>query len=133
MTTTVVASLATPPTEEATDLLIAQLPGLSASAGPDDYGRLGVTFTLDTDEIVDAIQQAIQLLAAYDVRGLEAIPTDDFDLRSSGGLEMSVSEAARELGISRQAVLKRIQAGTMPASKVGQTYVLPRFAVLQHR
>ena len=42
---------------------------------------------------------------------------------------VSVAQAAELLGITRQAVLKRIHAGHLPATKVGRAYVLPRGAL----
>jgi excisionase family DNA binding protein len=38
---------------------------------------------------------------------------------------MGTTEAARLLGITRQAVLKRIRAGTLEARKVGRNFVIP--------
>jgi hypothetical protein len=40
----------------------------------------------------------------------------------------SVSEVAAERAISRQAVLAQIAAGTLPAAKVGTTWVVARGA-----
>lgn len=37
---------------------------------------------------------------------------------------LSVAEAAERLGITRQAVLKRIRNGRLPATKVGRAYVV---------
>jgi excisionase family DNA binding protein len=37
---------------------------------------------------------------------------------------LSVAQAAERLGISRQAVLKRIRSGRLPATKVGRAYVV---------
>lgn len=42
---------------------------------------------------------------------------------------VSVTEAAQLLGVSRQAVLQRIAAKSLPAEKVGREYVIPRAAV----
>jgi excisionase family DNA binding protein len=42
---------------------------------------------------------------------------------------LSVAEAARILGITRQAVLKRIGTGRLEAAKVGRNYVIPASAV----
>jgi uncharacterized protein len=42
---------------------------------------------------------------------------------------LSVAQAAELLGITRQAVLKRIRAGRLPATKVGQAYIVPRMAL----
>jgi uncharacterized protein len=48
------------------------------------------------------------------------MPDDDY---------LSVAQAAELLGITRQAVLKRIRAGRLPATKVGQAYIVPRNAL----
>jgi excisionase family DNA binding protein len=42
---------------------------------------------------------------------------------------VSVAQAAELLGITRQAVLKRIRVGRLPATKVGRAYVVPRSAI----
>jgi excisionase family DNA binding protein len=42
---------------------------------------------------------------------------------------VSVAQAAELLGITRQAVLKRIRAGRLSATKVGQAYIVPRNAL----
>lgn len=42
---------------------------------------------------------------------------------------LSVAQAAEVLGITRQAVLKRIRAGRLAATKVGRNYVVPAQAV----
>jgi len=42
---------------------------------------------------------------------------------------MSVAQVAESLGITRQAVLKRISTGRLEATKVGHGYVIPRTAV----
>jgi len=42
---------------------------------------------------------------------------------------LSVAQAAEVLGITRQAVLKRIRSGRLPATKVGRNYVVPREAL----
>lgn len=47
---------------------------------------------------------------------------------SSGGF-VSVAQAATILGISRQAVLKRIRGGRLEGTKVGRNYIVPREAL----
>lgn len=42
---------------------------------------------------------------------------------------MSVTQAADLLGITRQAVLQRIESGSIPAQKVGREWRIPRRAV----
>jgi excisionase family DNA binding protein len=44
----------------------------------------------------------------------------------AGSGYVSVAQAAELLGITRQAVLKRIRAGRLGASKVGRSYIVPR-------
>ncbi|MCW2751478.1 MAG: binding domain protein excisionase family [Aeromicrobium sp.] len=43
---------------------------------------------------------------------------------------VSVTEAAQLLGVTRQAVLDRINRKTLPAERVGREYVIPRLAVV---
>lgn len=42
---------------------------------------------------------------------------------------ISVAQAAELLGITRQAVLKRIRSGRLPATKVGRNYIVLRAAL----
>lgn len=42
---------------------------------------------------------------------------------------LSVTEAAHLLGITRQAILQRINTHTLPATKVGDTWVIARAAI----
>lgn len=46
---------------------------------------------------------------------------------------LSVAQAAERLGITRQAVLKRIRRGQLPATKVGRAYVVPAHALAPSR
>ena len=41
----------------------------------------------------------------------------------------SVTEVARILRVSRQAVIDRIRRGTLEAQKIGETYVIPKHEV----
>jgi len=47
----------------------------------------------------------------------------------AGNHFVSVAQAAELLGITRQAVLKRIRAGHLRATKVGRNYIVPREAI----
>ncbi len=47
----------------------------------------------------------------------------------AGNEFVSVAQAAELLGITRQAVLKRIRTGRLRATKVGRNYIVPREAV----
>lgn len=46
---------------------------------------------------------------------------------------MSVAQVAERLGITRQAVLKRIRSRRLPAAKVGRSYVVPADALGESR
>ncbi|TSD63651.1 excisionase family DNA-binding protein [Aeromicrobium piscarium] len=46
---------------------------------------------------------------------------------------ISVAEAAKRLGVSRQRVVAMIQSGSLPAVKVGRSYVIDAAAVSRHR
>jgi excisionase family DNA binding protein len=105
-------------------------PAVSRSVG----GRLEVVLTVPADSLRQAVITALALVAAagHDAYAVEVLPTDEFDRRL--GLEpvpelLSVTEAAAALGVSRQAVQQRIDAGTLPARKVGKAYAVPQAAV----
>lgn len=55
------------------------------------------------------------------------ITTDEFDRRN--GLQplpelLSASEAARRAGVTRQAVLQRIESGSLAGTRIGNAWVL---------
>lgn len=56
----------------------------------------------------------------------------DFDRRADVELYplLSVTEAAEKLGVTRQAVLQRIDAGSLPAVKIGSTWAVPVASVV---
>lgn len=64
-------------------------------------------------------------------------PNEDDELVPIEGI-MSVSEAAKELDITRSAVVKAVQAGRIAGKKIGRTWALLRrsvenYEVAQHR
>lgn len=63
---------------------------------------------------------------------IEVMRTAEWDRRE--GFEpmpelVSVTDAAGRLGVTRQAVLQRIEAGSLPGTKVGKTWVIPASAL----
>ena len=105
------------------------------SRGP--RGHVVVAITLPADSVVQAVQTAVAVVAqATDVGALavEALPAAESAKRA--GLApvpplLSVSEAATQLGVSRQAVLQRIDSGSLPAVRIGSTWAVPE-ASLSH-
>lgn len=116
--------------------LVDQLARYSAAAGPIAGGWTSVTVTVPATDLEQAVQTTLAVLSiatgAAAVRRLEVMPTADFDRRH--GVQplpelVSVTEAAAALGTSRQAVLQRLEAGTLPGRKVGKTWVVPTAAL----
>lgn len=127
--------LAVQPDPELADRVVDQLADFAAAASPTDRGRLAVTLTLAAASVQQAALLALSLAANLqlaDPVALEILPTADFDRRL--GLEsleevLTVNEAAAQLGISRQAVLQRLDAGTLVGRKAGRSWHIPRGAV----
>ena len=68
------------------------------------------------------------------MRLFEVLTTADFDRRLGVDVTqipelVSVTEAAAALGVTRQAVLQRIESGSLPATRIGTAWAVPRSAV----
>lgn len=93
-------------------------------------GHVVVAIAVPADSVLQAVQTAVAVVAqATDatVLAVEALPTDESERRA--GLTpvprlLSVSEASSELGVSRQAVLQRIDSGSLPAIRIGSTWAV---------
>ncbi|MGJ3510029.1 helix-turn-helix domain-containing protein [Enemella sp. A6] len=96
-------------------------------------GRTRVIITLHAENLGQAARLGWALTAELDPIGLQVLETTEFD--RTAGLEdlpelISVTEAAERLNITRQAVLERINNGTLPARRAGQrAWVIPAAAV----
>ncbi|SDB93225.1 DNA binding domain-containing protein, excisionase family [Sanguibacter gelidistatuariae] len=105
------------------------------SRGP--RGHVVVAITLPADSVVQAVQTAVAVVAqatGADVLAVEALPAEESTKRA--GLApvpplLSVSEAAAQLGVSRQAVLQRIDSGSLPATRIGSTWAVPGASLIQ--
>lgn len=121
-----------PVDEQLLEQLAPYHPATSRSLG----GWVEVTFTLPAETLRQATATALAVAdAALDaeVLTLEVLPTAEFDARL--GLAplpelLSVTEAAEKLGVSRTAVLKRLESGSLSGQKIGSTWVVPADAVL---
>ncbi|MEK8226712.1 helix-turn-helix domain-containing protein [Oerskovia sp. M15] len=99
-------------------------------------GHVAAEITLPAESLRQAATTALAIaetgavraaLDGADVLALEVLPTAEFDQRN--GLDpmpelVSVTEAAEELDVSRQAVLQRLESGSLPGTKVGKTWVV---------
>ena len=87
----------------------------------------------------DTMRQALTIAgslveAAFqaNVIAIEAMTDHELDIRQGWTTVpdlVSFSQAAELLGISRQRVLQRIGEHSLPATRVGRDYVIPRSAV----
>lgn len=86
--------------------------------------------TIQAANVRQAIDTGLALASAAssaELVAFEALPTADFDRRE--GLTpvpeiISAEEAAELLGISRQAIHKKVTAGTLPGHRVGERTLL---------
>lgn len=93
-------------------------------------GTLEAIITIPAESLRQAATTALAVCESATRRpavAIEVMPTDLFDRRH--GLEplpeqLSVTEVAQLLGVSRQAVLQRIDAGSLPATRVGRSWAV---------
>lgn len=91
-------------------------------------GWAEATITVTAENLRQVIATA--LAVAGDVVSVQAMTTAEFDRRPVTAFEamaelVSVTEYAQRAGTSRQAVLQRLESGTLAGRKVGTTWVLP--------
>lgn len=118
--------------------LLTELDDYHPATGRSPYGRVLVTITLPAETMAQAAKTALLVVGAAarkPLLAIEVMHAEEFDRRLGVGPVpelASVTEAAEQLGVSRQAVLQRLEAGTLPGQKVGNGWVIPR-AALQAR
>jgi len=120
---------------EWTDRVIEALAGFGPVVSRLSTGQAELIITVPADNLRGAITTALALArdaTGVEALGLEVITTAEFDRRE--GLApmpelLSVTQAATRLGVSRQAVLQRLDAGTLSGERVGATWAIPAAAV----
>ncbi|AEI11801.1 excisionase family DNA-binding protein [Cellulomonas gilvus] len=118
------------------DQVIAELDGYGPAVSRSWDGRTSIDLTLPATDVRQAVTTTLALVAhaagAVAVTGLEVLTTEALDRRPATKPMpdlLSVTEAAEQLGVSRQAVLQRIEAGKLAAARVGTTWAIPADAV----
>ncbi|MEW6880773.1 helix-turn-helix domain-containing protein [Trueperella pyogenes] len=100
----------------------------------DSKGGYRAVFTYDADTLSEASVTAINIAETLGTPyAIETAPTDLVDSHTVNGdipPLVSVSGAAELLGITAQAVNKRLKSGTLSGTKVGNTWVIPLHSVL---
>ncbi len=94
-------------------------------------GRLHLIISLPAETLWQAVSTVRALTQGLDIAAVTIDTTDDFDRRSDATVPdlCSVTEAARRLGMTRAGVQRRIEAGTLPAVKIGTTWAIPANAL----
>lgn len=94
-----------------------------------------ITISYPAEGAVQATMTALAIARTLgEVTAVEVLTSAEFDRRASlipVPELVSVTEAAEALGVSRAAIVKRIEAGTLVATKVGSTYVIPAEHIIE--
>lgn len=122
-------------TEARADELVDELQDYGPAVSSSARGWLSATITLPAASLAQATSSAVavvQTAAGAEAIGALAMTTAERDAREGWDSEadlLSTTEAARLLGVSRQAVLERIERKTLPAEKIGKRWTIPRAAL----
>lgn len=123
--------------DDAIDTAMARLEQFHPAIGGSPRGWRSAIISLPAENLAQATIAAVAVVeAAFGAPALaaEVMTTAEFDARQGWAPVpdlVSVSEAAELLGVSRQRILQRIEAKTLPASRVGRDWVIPRSAVVE--
>lgn len=118
--------------DEVMEQLSEHHPAISVSA----RGWLTAAVSLPAESLAQAGATAVRLVeAAAGAAAIAAQVMTESEFNAREGWddlsdELTVTEAAAELGVSRQAILDRISRGTLPKQKRGKSYVIPRAALV---
>ena len=118
-------------TPEWGDQIIDRFLNWHPAIGVSVLGRAELIITLTAETLRQASEVVSSLTTGLDVVRTTIETTADFDRRGQAEVPelMSISEVANALGVTRAAVQKRINAGSIPAVKVGSTWAIPATAV----
>lgn len=117
------------------DQVMDQLENYHAAIGTSPRGYADAQISLPAETLAQACSTAIAVVsAAFGAPALACEVLTEAEFAARQGWEpvpdlVSVSEAAELLGVTRQAVLQRIGTKSLPATKIGRDYAIPRAAV----
>lgn len=129
------ATLTVPRSHEPDDLVDALAtfhPAVGTSQQhPDSWEVVTTLPATSLDQAITTIQAIARDAGITDLRGLEVIPTTDWDLReaTTDGELLSVTEAATRLGVTPQAVRERLKTGSLTGFKTGHRWNIPARAL----
>lgn len=111
--------------------LIDEFDDYHAVVSVSNLGRAELVASMPAENVWQAATTARALFRNLPVTRVQVEASTDFDRRSEAEVPplMSVTEVAERLGLTRAAVQRRIDTGTLPAVRVGQTWAVPAAAV----
>jgi excisionase family DNA binding protein len=114
--------------------LLDEMAAYHPATGRSLTGNLELTITMPGEDLGQVMRTTAALLAELDLPAirLEVMPTVEFDRRSwvqPVPELLSVTDAAKSLGVSRQAVLQRIEGGRLEASRIGNSWAIPKSVI----
>ncbi|MDR1432535.1 MAG: helix-turn-helix domain-containing protein [Propionibacteriaceae bacterium] len=114
-------------TEDWGDAMIERFLSWHPAIGVSSLGRAELVITLAAETLRQAVEVVSALTDGLDVVRTTVETTEDFDRRGMADIPalLSVSEVASAIGVTRAAVQKRINSGSIPATKVGATWAVP--------
>lgn len=111
---------------EHADDLLERLAAFHPAISTSPLGWAEAIITVHAESVVQAVAVAVPVLG--EVVSLTVMTTEEFDRRPVAAERLpellSVTEVAERLGVSRQAVLQRLDSGSLPGVKVGSTWVV---------
>lgn len=113
------------------DLIDAFEPWHGAIGSAPGAGHVSVTLSVPGETLHQAVAAALAIVAERlpgTPVALQAMTEAEHDRRGGWSPQaelISVTEAAARLGVSRQAILGRIQAGSLTGRLVGKAYSIP--------
>ncbi len=119
--------------EQFVDQVHTDLANYSPATTASPTGHAQVIITLPAENVRQAITTAFGIFHEAGIEittlGFEVLPTAEYDHRANITPVpdlVSVTEAAQALGVSRQAILQRIEKGTLPARRLGNSWAVAR-------
>ena len=115
-----------PPDDALVDEVITTLRNVGGILTADEWQRLQILCTVEADNMNNAMITAGLWLSPWsDQVKVEILDEAEFEAWAHPRDYATVTEAAAELGVSRQSVLQRIRRGTLPARRRGHRWAVP--------
>jgi len=115
-----------PPDDALTDEVLTILWDVGGTLTADEWQRLQIMCTIEADSMDNAMTTACSLFSRWpDQVKVEILNEAEFVAWAHPQDYATVTQAATELGVSRQSILQRIQRGTLPARRRGRRWAVP--------